>query len=64
MIVAMLERSNGNAETGTAWIETATFIPDQPIRDVIAWAARQTKDKKAPTRHGRLMLDVVDIEEA
>lgn len=60
-VVAMLERGEGNAQTGTAWTETAVFDEDQKIRDVLNWAVSQGGSILQATRRGRLMLDVTDM---
>lgn len=60
-VVAMLERSEGNAQAGTAWTETAVFDEDQKIRDVLNWAVSQGGSMLQATRRGRLMLDVTDM---
>lgn len=61
LIVVMLEKAEGNAEIGTAWIETATFSEHQLIRDILAWAERRGWPRpSSSTRPGRLMLDVTD----
>lgn len=59
-VVAMLERSAGNAETGTAWVETAIFDDQSPLRDVLNWASRRLQIGE-PTRQGRLMIDIPDM---
>jgi hypothetical protein len=58
-IVAILERAGGNAEIGTAWVETATFDSTALLEQVIDWAKRRTVGSE-PTRTGRLMLDITD----
>ena len=36
--IVMQERSAGNAETGNAWTEAATFPPTATLAEVWAWA--------------------------
>jgi hypothetical protein len=37
-VIAIKERSAGNAEVGDMWIETASFQPSTPIKEIIKWA--------------------------
>lgn len=59
-IVAMLEKADGNAETGTAWTETAIFDSTQQLADVLLWAQGQVPGAPKSTRRGRLTLDIAD----
>lgn len=58
-VVAMLERAEGNESIGTAWIETATFSPDAPVKEVLAWAMRTAAAHDGIIR-GKLMLSYPD----
>lgn len=58
-IIAMKERSAGNAEVGEMWIDTAIFAPSTTLFDVLAWA-QDGPDGDNPTKHGRLMLSIAD----
>lgn len=52
-VVAMLECASGNAEVGTAWIETAVFGHETTLAEVIGWA--RYVGGQTP---GRLMLSL------
>lgn len=51
-IVAILERSAGNAEIGEMWKETKIFPIDTSIKDVIRWAF---------ARHNNMEEEFLDI---
>lgn len=55
IIVAMIEKAEGNESIGTMWVETALFSPDMPIKEVMAWAERETHTHDSKPR-GKLML--------
>lgn len=40
IVIAMLDRAEGNESVGTAWTETAVFSPETPVKEIIAWAQR------------------------
>ena len=37
-IVAIKERSAGNALVGDMWLETGIFAPTTPVGDIVKWA--------------------------
>lgn len=55
IIVAMVEKAEGNESIGTAWIETALFRADQDLSEVLAWAEGVTFAADGNVR-GKLML--------
>lgn len=55
IVVAMLERAEGNESIGTAWIETAVFNSDATLATVLAWAESEAKTFDGKPR-GKLML--------
>jgi hypothetical protein len=40
MIIVVQECSDGNETVGDRWLETKTFLPQQPLSDVIDWKDR------------------------
>ena len=40
-VVAVIERSGGNAEVGDMWLETKTFKAETPICHIVSWANDQ-----------------------
>jgi len=61
IIVVIKERSAGNAETGSAWLETALFDDSAPLSTVLEWAGQQ--ESSGPTKYGRLMLSVPERQQ-
>ena len=59
-IIAIKERSTGNAEAGEMWVDAMIFEPTATLLDVLTWAQEPTGDN--PTKHGRLMLSIADEE--
>ncbi len=57
-VIAILDRSAGNAETGEAWQETAIFPVTAQIEDVLRWAIRRTGSYQYDNFHSRLQLTI------
>jgi hypothetical protein len=36
-IIAIKEMSAGNESVGSMWVETKTFNPDTPVKEIIKW---------------------------
>lgn len=43
-VVAILDRSVGNAVVGDMWQETRVFSDDTPVRDIVKWAATRSEN--------------------
>ena len=55
LVVALLERAEGNESIGTAWTETAIFSADAPVKEVLAWA-REVSAAHDGNIRGNLMI--------
>lgn len=44
-VVAIKERSDGNASVGDMWLETAIFSTNTPVGEIIEWASSKGKGK-------------------
>ena len=58
-IVAIKERSSGNAEVGDMWLDTEIFDSDTPVSKIIEWAS----GGDFRTKYGRLIITVPTSEE-
>ena len=49
-VIAIAEKSVGNAQVGDMWLNAKSFSPDTPIKDIIDWAK--------PNASGRLIITI------
>ena len=64
-VIAVKERSVGNADHGQSWLDTKSFPLNATLREVLEWADNDPRLYKYcdATKNGRLMLCIDETDQ-